>query len=223
MIFNHQTRHRGHGGPMKRACSLGLAAACLLAGCAATTSLTLTPSPQPALCQRAPERINAVVLWTTQWRADQKDVIDRETAAGIGIARFFGESGCFAKVEIRRLASPAQAHEQAAAAASASMTDVVLVVVVRELGPILRLGSSAALVEGGTEVILDFTAYADSVGYPDAIVHGALAERRPRRRQGCSLTASGHRVCSRSEPATGAEVMSDPTIERSAHVTGDLR
>ncbi len=207
---------------MTRACSLGLVAACLLAGCAATTSLTLTPSPQPALCQRAPERINAVVLWTTQWRADQKDVIDRETAAGIGIARFFGESGCFAKVEIRRLASPAPAHEQAAAAASASKTDVVLVVVVRELGPILRLGSSAALVEGGTEVILDFTAYPLG-GYPGAIVRGALAERRPRRRQGCSLTASGHRVCSRSEPATGAEVMSDPTIERSAHVTGDLR
>jgi hypothetical protein len=151
---------------MTRACSLGLVAACLLAGCAATTSLTLTPSPQPALCQRAPERINAVVLWTTQWRADQKDVIDRETAAGIGIARFFSESGCFAKVEIRRLASPAQAHEQAAAAASASKTDVVLVVVVRELGPILRLGSSAALVEGGTEVILDFTAYATRSATP---------------------------------------------------------
>lgn len=148
-----------HGRPTTRTCSLGLMTVSLLAGCAATTSLTLTPSPQPAICQRGPERINAVVLWGTKWRVDQKDVTDRETAAKDGISRFFHESGCFNNVEIRRLASSAQSREQAAAMANTSMTDVVLVVVVRELGPILKLGSSAALVEGGTEVVVDFAAY----------------------------------------------------------------
>jgi hypothetical protein len=148
-----------HGRPTKRTCSLGLMAISLLAGCAATTSLTLTPSSQPALCQRSPERINAVVLWGTRWRVDQKDVTDRETAANNGIARFFQESGCFASVEIRRLSSPQEPHEQAAAMANNAAIDVVLVVVVRELGPILKLGSSAALIEGGTEVVVDFAAY----------------------------------------------------------------
>lgn len=66
----------------------------------------------------------------------------------------------------RRLASPEQAHEHAAAAASACTADVVLVVVVRELGPMLRLGSLAALVEGGTEAILDFTACASRPAIP---------------------------------------------------------
>ncbi len=147
-----------HGRPTKRTGSLGLIAVSLLAGCAATTSLTLTPSPQAALCQRSPERIAAVVLWGTKWRVDQKDVTDRETAAYHGITRFFRESECFARVEIRRLSSSAEPLEQGATTANSSAADVVLVVVVRELGPILKLGSSAALVEGGTEVVLDFAA-----------------------------------------------------------------
>jgi hypothetical protein len=31
--------------------------------------------------------------------------------------------------------------------------------VVRELGPVLRIGASPALIEGGTEVLLDVTVY----------------------------------------------------------------
>jgi hypothetical protein len=148
-----------HARPTWRTCSVGLMALSLLASCAATTSLTLAPSPQTALCQRSPQRINAVVLWGTNWRVEQKDVTDRETAANNGIARFFQESGCFANVEIRRLSSSATPHEHAAAMANQATTDVALVVIVRELGPVLKLGSSAALIEGGTEVVLDFVAY----------------------------------------------------------------
>ena len=148
-----------HIRPTQRTCLLGLLAVTLLAGCAATTSLTLTPSPQPALCQRGTQRINAVVLWGTKWRVDQKEVAEREVAASNGITRFFRESGCFAGVEVRRLASSGEPREQAVAVADLSRNDVVVVVLVRELGPILKLGSSAALIEGGTEVVLEISAY----------------------------------------------------------------
>jgi hypothetical protein len=158
-----------HGRPTRHISSLGFMTVSLLVGCAATTSFTLTPSPQAVLCQRSPERINAVVLCGTKWRVDQKDVTDRETAANDGIAHFFQESGCFASVEIRRLSSSAEPHEQTAAIASNSTTDVVLVVVVRELGPVLKLGSSAALIEGGTEVVLDFAAYQARAATPTRV------------------------------------------------------
>ena len=148
-----------HHRPTERPCRVGLLCVALLAGCAATTSLTLTPSPQPAVCQHGSQRITAAVLWGTRWRVDQKDVADREVAAGSGIARFFRESGCFASVEVQRLASSTELREQVAALADRSKHDVVLVVLVRELGPVLKLGSSAALVEGGTEVVLAISTY----------------------------------------------------------------
>lgn len=159
-------RRRVHSRSMRRVCLLGLVAVALLAGCVATTSLTLTPSPQPALCQRAPQRVGAVVLWGTKWRADQKDVRDREVAANSGITRFFRDSGCFAAVEVRRLAPFAEPHEQAVAIADPFKNDVVLVVLVRELGPILKLGSSTALIEGGTEVVLEISAYDSRTATP---------------------------------------------------------
>lgn len=137
----------------------------LLAGCAATTSLTLTPSPQAPLCQRSPVQTHAVVLWGSQWRADQKDVAAREAAAYSGLAHFFSESGCFASAALHRLAPSSLPQTQAAAAASDAKADLVLVVVVRELGPVLKLGS-AAVVEGGTEVVLDFTAYLARAAHP---------------------------------------------------------
>lgn len=44
------------------------------------------------------------------------------------------------------------------AASTHPPSDRVLVVTVRELGPIVKLLGSAALIEGGTEVVLDLTA-----------------------------------------------------------------
>lgn len=35
------------------------------------------------------------LLWTTQWRADQKNVADRDKAAALGIAAFGRESSGF--------------------------------------------------------------------------------------------------------------------------------
>jgi hypothetical protein len=142
-----------------RTCLLGPLAVALLAGCAATTSFTPTPSPKPPVCHRSPQHLSAAVLWGTQWRADQKDVADRETAASQGIARFFQESACFAGAQVQRLSASAPAREQAAAMAGLSKHDVVLVVIVRELGPVLKVGASAALIDGGTEVVLDLSTY----------------------------------------------------------------
>jgi hypothetical protein len=73
-----------------------LVAAALLGACAgtATTQVTLTPPDQAPVCQPQ-AALKASVFWRTQWRADQKDVPEREAAAAQGITRFFADGGCF--------------------------------------------------------------------------------------------------------------------------------
>jgi len=67
-----------------------LVAAALLAACAATTQVTVTPPVQAPVCEpMAPGPVT--VLWRTRWRADQKDVAEREAAAAQGIARFVAD------------------------------------------------------------------------------------------------------------------------------------
>ncbi len=138
----------------------------LLAGCAATTSFTLTPAPQPAVCQRGAQSLSAVVLWGGKWRIDQKEIGEREVAAQAGIERFFRESGCFAAARVHRLAASPDPAAQAAAVGNPGNINLVLVVLVRELGPIVRLGSSAALIEGGTEVVLEISVYEPRASTP---------------------------------------------------------
>jgi hypothetical protein len=138
----------------------------LLAGCAATTSFTLTPAPQPAVCQRGSQSLNALILWGGKWRIDQKEVNDREVAAQAGIDRFFRESGCFAAAQVHRLAASPEPAAQAAAVGNPANINLVLVVLVRELGPIVKLGSSAALIEGGTEVVLEISVYEPRASTP---------------------------------------------------------
>ena len=75
------------------------AAGAALTGCA-TTTVTITPSPQPPICDGA---ASVLVLWTHQWRPDQKDVPEREAAAEIGLKEFLHRSRCFARFELRRL------------------------------------------------------------------------------------------------------------------------
>ena len=133
--------------------------AAVFTGCAATTTFTLTPSPQSPICQRGSQRASAMVLWATNWRVDQKDVLDREAAASAGIGQFFKESGCFHAVEVKRVTTAEEAAKQAAANVETATSATVLTIVVRELGPILKLGSSAALFEGGTDVLLDLSVF----------------------------------------------------------------
>lgn len=127
-----------------------------LCGCAATTSTVITPSPQLPVCQASS---TAVVVWAPQWRADQKDVPARENAASDGIARFFKDSGCFASVTLQRIPKLSASGIQSAASEVAPRYDKLVAITVRELGPVVKVGSSLAIVEGGTEVVLDIEEY----------------------------------------------------------------
>lgn len=137
-------------------------ACAVVAGCASTT-VTVTPSPQAPVCD---PRAAALVVWAPEWRPDQKDVSERESAAADGLDEFFRRSGCFARSELRRapdLAPPTIATQLADAHGSGAF-DVVVAIAVRELGPVVRLLASPALVDGGTEVVLQVSVFAP----PDA-------------------------------------------------------
>lgn len=127
----------------------------LLAGCA-STAITLNPSPQAPVCEHSAA---ALVLWAPEWRPDQKDVVEREMAAETGLKNFLGSSGCFARSELRRIPDLSPTTISAQTASTARQFTRIVIIGVRELGPVVKLLSSAALVEGGTEVVLQVTAY----------------------------------------------------------------
>jgi len=139
--------------------ALGLCFA--LFGCASTKVDTSGAAPKESLCQSGSGQLSVLVLWGPIWRPNQKDVPLREEAAQRGLEEFFANSGCFTKVDIRRLSGGRSAivpsdHELLSLASAASPTpDRLLVVAVRELGPIIRLFGLPALVEGGTDVVLE--------------------------------------------------------------------
>lgn len=141
-----------HHGFLSPFLAASLAVAALLGACAATTRVTLTPPDQSAICQPQAD-VKAAVLWRTRWRADQKDVPEREAAAEQGITRFFTDGSCFPSVGVTRTEAGGSAFEVPAGA------DRLIVLTVRELGPTVKLLSSAALVEGGTEVVVDVAVY----------------------------------------------------------------
>jgi hypothetical protein len=132
-----------------------------LIGCASTKIDISGATSKTSLCQASAEHLSALVLWGSMWRADQKDVPRREQAAQRGLAAFFTAFDCFSEVTIRRLpggrvaAVPTDQELLSLAATTDPKPDRVLLVVVRELGPIVQLLGSAALVEGGTDVVLD--------------------------------------------------------------------
>lgn len=135
----------------------------VLCGCAATTSVEFAGQrPAVPVCRGATAPVSAVVVWGPNWRTDQKDEGAREQAAERGIADFFATQDCFARTQVRRLAAGTLGSlDEAKAAAAASGIDAqrVVYVVVKELGPVVKLLSSAALIEGGTEVVLDVAVY----------------------------------------------------------------
>jgi hypothetical protein len=127
-----------------------------LGGCAATTTAQLSPAPQAPVCGKS---TTAVVFWTTRWRADQKDVPAREAAAADGINAFFGTSGCFKSVSIQHLQQHSMETIQTAVEQATTDQAKVVLIAIRELGPTVRIGGSPALIEGGTEVVLDISEY----------------------------------------------------------------
>jgi len=126
-----------------------------LAGCASTT-VTLIPSPQAPVCDPA---ASALVLWAPQWRPDQKDVSQREAVAHAGLRDFLSETQCFARSELRRLPDLAPETIATQFDSAASQFDSVVLIRVRELGPVVRLLSFPAFVDGATEVVLHVTTY----------------------------------------------------------------
>lgn len=149
--------------PVVRRLASCLVAGVMLAGCASTT-VRVTPSPQAPVCD---PRSAALVLWAPEWRPDQKDVVQREAAAASGLDEFFRRSGCFARTQLRRvtdLASGTIAAEIADARGGESF-DAVVTIAVRELGPVVKLLASPALVDGATEVVLQVSQYVP----PDAV------------------------------------------------------
>jgi hypothetical protein len=165
------------------------------------------------LCQARSESLSALVLWGPIWRPDQKDVPQREEAARQGIESFFASSGCFARYEVRRLAgggSAAMAQTQellALAAATNPRPDRVLVVTVRELGPIVKLLGSAALVEGGTEVVLGLTAI-------DARSGASIASVQTHWRHGGAMVVKGTSSLPGDMSAALQAAMSPPAQSR---------
>lgn len=161
---------RAHALPLGRVAGGGALLFSLgLTGCATTTTVRLDPPNAARVCQA---QATARVWWTADWRLDQKDRAQREAAADAGIRAFFSESGCFASAQVVHAAGLHAALEQAsnwllataappaevngaAAQAPVAAPAVALVLVVRELGPTLVVGSSPLLVEGATEVKLD--------------------------------------------------------------------
>jgi hypothetical protein len=132
----------------------------LLSACTTTTTVTISSPDQAPICQPQ-SGLKAIVLWRTNWRPNQKDIPEREAAASQGIADFFADSRCFLSTTVVR------ADSVCAETAVPHGSDLLLLLTVRELGPTVKLFSSAALVEGGTEVVVDVARYLPGRIEPD--------------------------------------------------------
>jgi hypothetical protein len=95
---------------------------------------------------------SALVYWAPQWRPDQKEPALREAAAQRGIERFFGDLSCISG--IRKHSGEVPSDAELLRLAGSPAPDRVVLIVVRELGPKLVIGIPA-IVEGGTEVLID--------------------------------------------------------------------
>lgn len=118
--------------------------------------------------------LSTLVLWAPKWRPEQKDVPEREAAAWQGIQKFFIGSSCFGKTEIRG---------GEGVPADAASFGRVIAITVRELGPVVRIGSPS-LVEGGTEVVLETKVFDGRSG-------ASLADLRTHWRHGGAFVIRG--------------------------------
>jgi hypothetical protein len=127
----------------------------LVMGCASTT-ITVQPEKQASLCDAT---ATALVVWAPKWRPDQKDVPLREAAAESGLKDFFARSGCFARADVHRIPEVSSDATRAQLASTQLPYQRIIGVEVRELGPVIKLLASLALVDGGTEVVLRVVEY----------------------------------------------------------------
>jgi hypothetical protein len=139
---------------------LAVALLFVLPSCASTKVDTTGAKMQQPFCNAGGGKLSALVYWGPQWRPDQKEPERREAAALAGIESFFRDAACVSRFDVRRLPGERMAQVPSdeallkLASAAAPKPDKVLAIVVRELGPILRIGIPS-IVEGGTEVVLE--------------------------------------------------------------------
>ncbi len=137
------------------------AATLLLAGCASTQVIQTGSAGEAPLCQSKVQPYSALILWGPVWRPNQKDVPLREVAALQGIEDFSEHSACYSSVAIRRLPGelsavlPTEAQLHAIANGATPAPDRIVVLIVRELGPVIQISGPVAALGGGTEVALD--------------------------------------------------------------------
>jgi hypothetical protein len=93
-------------------------------------------------------------------------VLKRETAAETGLKEFLQTSGCFKNSQLRRVASMTPAVVASEVASANGQFDKVVAITLRELGPVVKLPSSLALIDGGTEVVIQVTAYVSPAEIP---------------------------------------------------------
>jgi hypothetical protein len=147
--------------PIKCLCTLAI---CLLSGCATTTVETIGIPFAAPFCQSASSQSSVSILWAPHWRSDQKEPALREAAALKGIEGFFSTQPCIDSFSTHRIPLPenyeALSEAQLLAIAKEAGDDApqrVILIVIRELGPLLRIGLPT-IIEGGTEVVLEIQA-----------------------------------------------------------------
>jgi len=100
------------------------------------------------------------IYWTTDWRSDQKEKIQRENLADIGINSFFKNSPCL-NASVEKLNSGADQSISIAlerSFAKSKRPDLVIFITIKELGPTLEIGFPV-LVRGHTAVKLSARVY----------------------------------------------------------------
>ncbi|RZS54517.1 hypothetical protein [Sphaerotilus mobilis] len=137
---------------------LGLSLATLLTGCAATQVQSTGELLRGPLCQPGSPPVSTVIYWAPQWRVDQKEPVRRELAALRGIQDFAARTDCLAVRGIHRLSATQplsnDAELQRLPGGGRDAPALLLLVVVRELGPRLEIGLPWVL-EGGTEASIE--------------------------------------------------------------------
>lgn len=139
-----------------------LVVAATLVSCA-TTRVDISPSPQAPVCDGA---ASTLIFWAAQWRPNQKDVSKREAAAQTGLKEFLQTSGCFKNYELRRVAVLTPTGVASEVGSTNRLFNKVVVITLRELGPVIKLLSSLALIDGGTDVVLQVDEYIPPVEIP---------------------------------------------------------
>ena len=135
--------------------ALAVAALLVASGCASTRIELRPEGPLPSLCVPAPGGGLTRVTWWPQWRPDQKEPAAREAIAEAGLRRVALEGGCLGPATFRRRSAvPAAGREAEGEDPGQPPAARVLLVTVRELGPVLRVGSGS-IVEGETNVVLE--------------------------------------------------------------------